>query len=201
MLKNANWCLVAGGDELIILTNYLYYCANTMQQLVHHVPIYVIAKLSLFFSFFHIFRYKNILFMRFSMRKDSLLLLFSALSLSRPLSQYLCINLRSYSKKIFSRCIFFHSLRLLFVLRAFYALHSTKLYWGWECHAQIQAILFGYSVNNICRSAFKKIDVNSTQDTVHKMQYPWYAFMGRLSRKRQTQTLTNSSHLMDALYD
>lgn len=121
LLKNANWCLVAGGDELIILTNYLYYCANTMQQLVHHVPIYVIAKLSLFFPFSVFSLQKYFIYEIFDAER------FIAVAFFRFLSPFLTIFVHKspiiFEENIF-KMHFFHSLRLLFVLRAFYALQS-----------------------------------------------------------------------------
>lgn len=66
--------------------------------------------------------------MRFSMRKDSLLLLFSALSLPLSLTIFVHKSPIIFEENIF-KMHFFHSLRLLFVLRAFYALqYSTELY-------------------------------------------------------------------------
>lgn len=61
--------------------------------------------------------------MRFSMQKDSLLLLFSVFSLSPFLTIFVHKSPIIFEENIF-KMHFFHSLRLLFVLRAFYALQS-----------------------------------------------------------------------------
>lgn len=98
LLKNANWCLVAGGDELIILTNYLYYYGNTAASAPR--SDFCNCKIEFIFSILSLQKY--FIYEIF----DAERFIAVAFSRSLPLSKYLCINLRSYSKKIFSRCIF-----------------------------------------------------------------------------------------------
>lgn len=100
-----------------------------MQQLVHHVPIYVIAKLSLFFFLFPFFSLqKYFIYEIFDAERFIAVAFFRSLSLLLSLTIFVHKSPIIFEENIF-KMHFFHSLRLLFVLRAFYALqYSTELY-------------------------------------------------------------------------
>lgn len=174
--------------------NYLYHHANMKWSTTSQCTRFDLCNCKIEFVIFFSFIFENILFMRFSMRKDSWLelwLFFSQVFAS--LTIFVHKSLIIFKGNIPIPLISFSSLSPFLSLCIQCCVASARTntsYFVW------------YSVNNIyisC-SAFHEIDVNYMQDKVHQMQYSW-CIQGAVIGKRQTKTLTNSKHLMDAPYD